>query len=68
MTPLKAIRAKCMDCMYEQINEIRLCPCTDCPLWEYRLGHNPNIKHEMTPARVAATEKLKSSRISQKTT
>lgn len=42
MTPLKAIRAKCLDCMCEQPSEVRLCPCEDCPLYPYRMGHNPS--------------------------
>lgn len=41
MTPLKAIRAKCLDCCIGQVNEVRLCPSKDCALWPYRLGHNP---------------------------
>lgn len=41
MTPLKAIRAKCLDCCCYQINEVRLCPCLKCPLHPYRSGHNP---------------------------
>ena len=41
LTPLKAIRAKCMDCTCKQYIEIRECPITDCPLYEYRMGHRP---------------------------
>ena len=40
-TPIKAIRAKCLDCACNQIVEVRLCPITDCPLYEYRMGHRP---------------------------
>lgn len=40
-TPLKAIRAKCLDCTNGQHVEIRECPITDCPLYEYRMGHRP---------------------------
>ena len=42
--PMKAIRAKCIDCMCGQINEIPLCPGTDCPLWPFRMGKNPYRK------------------------
>lgn len=42
MTPLKAIRAKCLDCVCDQPKEVRLCPCTDCPLYPFRMGNNPN--------------------------
>lgn len=41
MTPLKAIRAKCLDCMCGQVHEVRKCPCKDCSLWPYRMGHRP---------------------------
>lgn len=42
LTPLKAIRAKCLDCVCGQANEVRLCPCTDCSLYPYRFGKNPH--------------------------
>lgn len=44
MTPIRAIRAKCLDCMCGQANEVKLCPCTDCSLYPFRLGKNPNYK------------------------
>ena len=44
MTPLKAIRAKCLDCCCGSSNEVRLCPVSACPLYEYRDGHNPARK------------------------
>lgn len=43
-TPLKAIRAKCLDCMCDQPSEVRICPSEACPLWPYRMGHNPARK------------------------
>lgn len=44
LTPLKAIRAKCLDCSCGNPNEVRLCPIRDCPLYPYRDGHNPKRK------------------------
>jgi hypothetical protein len=41
LSPLKAIRAKCLDCMCGSHNEVRLCPSEKCPLYAYRLGHRP---------------------------
>ena len=41
MTPIKAIRAKCMDCCCGQAKEVRLCVCKNCPLYPYRMGHRP---------------------------
>lgn len=48
MTPVKAIRAKCLDCCCDQSAEVRLCRSEDCPLWPYRMGHNPARKRELT--------------------
>lgn len=44
MTPMKAIRAKCLDCCAGQYSEVKMCPCTSCPLYDFRLGKNPNRK------------------------
>ena len=41
LTPVKAIRAKCIDCCCGKMNEVRLCAAVDCPLHEYRMGHRP---------------------------
>ena len=35
----KAIRLKCLDCCCGNSAEVRRCPCTDCPLWRYRMGN-----------------------------
>lgn len=40
-TPIKAIRAKCLDCTNNQFVEIKECKIQKCPLWEYRMGHRP---------------------------
>ena len=63
MTPMKAIRAKCLDCN-GTAKEVKLCPCTDCTLWPFRLGKNPNIKpRNLTEEqRQAAAERLKNAR------
>jgi len=44
MTPLKAIRLKCLECSAGQAQEVRLCPVDDCNLYQYRMGHNPKRK------------------------
>lgn len=41
LTPIKAIRAKCLDCSGGQYKEVRLCPVTSCALWPYRKGKRP---------------------------
>ncbi len=42
LTPLKAIRAKCLDCAGGSCTEVRLCPNEDCPLHFFRAGKNSN--------------------------
>jgi len=49
-TPLKAIRAMCVECMgganEQDCKElIRDCTSTDCPLHDFRLGSNPYNQH-----------------------
>ena len=44
LTPIKAIRAKCLDCCCGSSQEVELCPCTDCSLYAFRFGKNPNVK------------------------
>ena len=41
LTPLKAIRLKCLDCCLGSSHEVRLCPCKDCPHYPYRFGRRP---------------------------
>ena len=42
-SPLRAIRAKCLDCSCYQISEVRLCEAVKCPLWPFRAGRHPWI-------------------------
>lgn len=41
VTPLRAIRAHCMECQGESPKAVRDCGTESCHLWRYRLGHNP---------------------------
>jgi hypothetical protein len=41
LTPMKAIRQKCMECSNWQYSEVRDCHIEDCALWPYRMGRNP---------------------------
>ena len=43
-TPIKAIRAKCLDCCCDSAAEVRRCPIESCSLWPYRMGHRPKSK------------------------
>ena len=39
--PLKAIRARCLDCCCGNASEVRKCVAVDCPSWPFRMGVNP---------------------------
>jgi hypothetical protein len=41
LTPMKAIRAKCLDCSGGSSSEVRLCEIEDCPLYPWRFGKRP---------------------------
>lgn len=43
-TPIKAIRAKCLDCCAGAKQEVRYCTCKNCPLYPYRMGKRPKSK------------------------
>jgi hypothetical protein len=43
-TPLKAIRAKCLDCSGGSSHEVITCPLTECTLYPYRRGKHPTRK------------------------
>ena len=39
--PIKAIRAKCVDCCCGSTAEVKECQATKCPLYPFRFGKNP---------------------------
>jgi hypothetical protein len=41
MTPLKVIRARCLDCCAGSASEVRNCTATQCPSWPMRMGFSP---------------------------
>ena len=47
LTPLKAIRKKCLDWCCQQTVEARECTCTKCPLFAYRMGKRPKGKEDI---------------------
>lgn len=46
--PVKAIRAKCLDCSCDSSEEVRNCPVIDCALYPFRFGKNPFITRTYT--------------------
>lgn len=66
-SPIKAIRAKCLDCCCDQKEEVKMCPATTCPLYPFRMGKNPFRKREMSEEqRKAAAERLAKARENRK--
>ncbi len=47
LRPLKAIRAKCLDCCCGQMSVIRDCPIPECSLHPYRMGKRPKKEPEL---------------------
>lgn len=58
-SPLKAIRAFCIDCMGEQVREVKLCPSQICPLHAFRMGKNPYRKRELSPEHLAKLQEAR---------
>ena len=42
LSPVKAIKKFCYECAGESAKERKMCEMTDCPLYPFRLGKNPN--------------------------
>jgi len=58
LTPVKAIRYKCLNCCGYSCKMVAECPDNLCELWPYRFGRNPSRKgqggqadHIQTPVR-----------------
>ena len=41
LSPMEAIRAKCLDCCAGSAHEVRCCVAMACPSWPFRTGRNP---------------------------
>lgn len=65
-SPLKAIRAKCLDCCCGQASEVKNCQIKQCPLWEYRFGKSGRTRQMTDEQKQAAAERLKSARMAKK--
>lgn len=48
-SPIKAIRANCLECCRGSEGEVRKCVVTACPLWPLRMGRN--VYHASARAR-----------------
>lgn len=50
MSPLQAIRRKCLDCSGGQYLEVRSCEAIGCPLWPFRSGLHPYTRSRLLEA------------------
>jgi hypothetical protein len=58
MSPLQALRARCLDCCGYQEKEVALCPAVDCPSWPFRMGTDPWRKPASEARREAARKAM----------
>jgi hypothetical protein len=50
MSPVEAIRRKCLDCSGQQPAEVKLCEVVTCPLWPFRAGRHPSTRKALLEA------------------
>jgi len=55
ISPMQAIRRKCVDCCGHQLGEVRLCEAITCPLWPFRSGRHPYTEKAFQEADSEAT-------------
>ena len=66
-SPLKEIRAKCLECCCGSAYEVKNFTIHDCELYPFRMEHNPFRTRSMTEEqKQAASERLKSARLAKK--
>ena len=54
MSPIKALRLRCLDCCGGSPNEVRLCSAVACASWPFRMGENPWVaKRAISPEHLA---------------
>jgi hypothetical protein len=41
-SPVQSIRQYCLNCSNQNLKEVRECVISDCPLYPFRQGQNPN--------------------------
>lgn len=63
-SPIRAIRAKCVDCSGGVATEARKCVFTGCALWPYRMGANP-FRKPASEAQRASTARATAARMAR---
>lgn len=62
VSPLRALRLKCLDCCNESAQEVRLCTSVDCPSWPFRMGRNPWVSEARREIGRSAARRLNAER------
>jgi len=63
LSPVKAIKQKCLECSAWNHAEVRLCTAYDCALYPFRLGKDPSRKRVLTDEqRKVAAERMRAIR------
>ena len=57
VSPLRALRLRCIDCCGGSPSEVRLCTAVQCSAWPFRMGRNP-WRAPPSEARVALGRRL----------
>jgi len=58
ISPLKALRLKCLDCCNGSAQEVRLCTAVDCSSWPFRMGRNPWVPPLSSELRAARQKQM----------
>lgn len=62
VSPLKALRLKCLDCCNDTAQEVRFCTVVNCPSWPFRMGKNPWTSEARREIGRAAAHRLNAER------
>jgi hypothetical protein len=58
LSPLQALRRRCLDCCVGQANEVAVCTAIQCPSWPFRMGTNPWRRPASEGRREAARQSM----------
>ena len=64
ISPLRALRLKCLDCCNGSALEVRLCTAVICPSWPFRMGTSPWRSPLSPEARAERAEQMRRNRVS----
>ena len=69
VSPLRALRLKCLGCCNDSAQEVSLCTAVDCPSWPFRMGRNPwrpPLSAEVRTQRAATMTRNRASALSNR--